>query len=150
MLLFESSFDPNDLQKTSDGGGGGGSGGGLSAVAVAAASVAVSTSRSDDQQQLGRYLVRWICQQADLWLLLYRCGEILARVHGPLERSAERVEELLQQMGGDTPEYNTNNNNNNYNGNHEHLGQEQNSTPSLAQRLPFWLPWVQQGINLSS
>ena len=49
--------------------------------------------------QIGRHLVRWVYEQADLWLLLYRCGEIIARVHGPLERSAEQVEELLQEFG---------------------------------------------------
>jgi len=51
------------------------------------------------EHQIGGQLVRWVYEQADLWLLLYRCGEIIARVHGPLERSAEQVEELLQEFG---------------------------------------------------
>ncbi|XP_059483082.1 BTB/POZ domain-containing protein 6-B-like isoform X1 [Neocloeon triangulifer] len=43
-----------------------------------------------------RHLVRWLCQQADLWLLLY---QVIVRVQEPIERSAEHVEQLLLQLG---------------------------------------------------
>lgn len=147
MLLFESSFDSSDMNKnTVDGGGGGTSRGGLSAVAAAAAA---SMTSSDEHHQIGRYLVRWVCEQADLWLLLYRCGEILARVHGPLERNAERVEELFQQLGGSDSEFSYNVNNNNNGTLHQPENQQQpppeEQEPSLAQR--WLLPWWHQGIR---
>ncbi|XP_065332140.1 BTB/POZ domain-containing protein 6-B isoform X1 [Cloeon dipterum] len=48
-----------------------------------------------------RHLVRWLCQQADLWLLLY---QVIVRVQEPIERSAEHVEQLLLQLGPLDPE----------------------------------------------
>jgi hypothetical protein len=45
---------------------------------------------------IGRYLYRWAVTQADVWFLIYRCVDLVTKVHGPLDRSARILEQLLR------------------------------------------------------
>jgi hypothetical protein len=100
------------------------------------------------EHQIGRHLVRWVYEQADIWLLLYRCGEIIARVHGPLERSAEQVEELLHEFGAyETEQQQQQPPPDLWEGNREVIGpeEEEESVAAHASLIDrFWISWWNQ------
>lgn len=78
-------------------------------------SIALWCARPDDMQpatgrrssavlKLGRYIVRCLTAQPDIWFLfLYKCGQLVAaNLHEPVARSVEILDELFQ-AGQPTP-----------------------------------------------
>jgi hypothetical protein len=45
---------------------------------------------------IGRCLFHWAVTQADVWFLIYRCVDLVTKVHGPLDRSVRILDQLLQ------------------------------------------------------
>lgn len=45
---------------------------------------------------IGRHLLDWVVAKADVWFLLYRCVDLVAQVHSPLDGSARTLYQLLQ------------------------------------------------------
>jgi hypothetical protein len=44
---------------------------------------------------IGRYLLNWVVAQANVWFLVYRCVDSVAKVHGPLDESLRILDRLL-------------------------------------------------------
>ncbi|XP_016663637.1 BTB/POZ domain-containing protein 6 isoform X1 [Acyrthosiphon pisum] len=66
-----------------------------------------ATQRSSrDVLKLGRYIVRCLTAQPDIWLLfLYKCGQLVAvNLHEPVARSVGILDELFQAQQGFPPE----------------------------------------------
>jgi len=57
-----------------------------------------ATQRSSGVLKLGRYIVRCLTAQPDIWLLfLYKCGQLVAvNLHEPVARSVGILDELFQ------------------------------------------------------
>jgi hypothetical protein len=53
------------------------------------------------QRYIGRYLLHWVVTQANVWFLVYRCVDSVAKVHGPLDESLRILNQLLQAEEGD-------------------------------------------------
>lgn len=50
--------------------------------------------------KLGRYLVRCLTAQPDIWFMLYKCGQLITvNVHEPVARGVGILDELLQAQG---------------------------------------------------
>ncbi|XP_050055213.1 BTB/POZ domain-containing protein 6-B [Aphis gossypii] len=65
-----------------------------------------ATRRSSGVLKLGRYIVRCLTAQPDIWLLfLYKCGQLVAvNLHEPVARSVGILDELFQAQQGLSPE----------------------------------------------
>lgn len=65
-----------------------------------------ATQRSSGVLKLGRYIVRCLTAQPDIWLLfLYKCGQLVAvNLHEPVARSVGILDELFQAQQGLSPE----------------------------------------------
>lgn len=65
-----------------------------------------ATRRSSGVLKLGRYIVRCLTAQPDIWLLfLYKCGQLVAvNLHEPVARSVGILDELFQAQQGLPPE----------------------------------------------
>lgn len=61
--------------------------------------------RSSGVLKLGRYIVRCLTAQPDIWLLfLYKCGQLVAvNLHEPVARSVGILDELFQAQQGSPP-----------------------------------------------
>lgn len=46
---------------------------------------------------IGRYLFHWVITQADVWFLIYRCVDLVTKIHGPFDRSVRILDQLLQE-----------------------------------------------------
>jgi len=53
------------------------------------------------QGYIGRYLLHWVLTRANVWFLVYRCVDSVAKVHGPLDESLRIMDRLLEQYEDD-------------------------------------------------
>jgi hypothetical protein len=57
--------------------------------------------RASLHRYIGRYLLHWVLIHAGMWFLKYRCVDLVAKFHGPLDRSIGILDQLLQLEGED-------------------------------------------------
>jgi len=62
---------------------------------------------------IGRYLLHWVVNQANVWFLVYRCVDSVSKVHGPLDESLRILDRLLlpDEDDGDPDDGDENNEN---------------------------------------
>jgi hypothetical protein len=69
--------------------------------------------RASLHRYIGRYLLHWVVAQANVWFLVYRCLDSLAKIHGPLDESLRILDRLLQPDEDDADPYDDVENNEN-------------------------------------
>jgi hypothetical protein len=61
---------------------------------------------------IGRYLLHWVVNPANVWFLVHRCVDSVAKVHDPLDDTLRLLDRLLQPNEDDDPEDEFENNQN--------------------------------------
>jgi hypothetical protein len=50
---------------------------------------------------IGRYLLHWVVTPANVWFLVYRCVDSVAKVHDPLDETLTILDRLLEPCDDD-------------------------------------------------